>query len=476
MRATPSLSKPSLPSPGTEQTYISFYRHLDGSPKEGADEACAAPTGGQVTTPTASVSTAGGVSGRKQANTSASKYKNRNFKEFAKKRTDYDEKFVAEMSVSEKDVDDKDATLASFDEPSFERDDSLQFEADLSCELTEFEKEILSKYLKEYKEDADDDATKCEEIEDQQVMLPTTILSMIEGKSPHEQRAAASDGYASSYSSDDLVQEDLGHDETYVSQCQIGTKVNNSSSSFVSSCSTSCSSFSTPITVCSSTSPPIASHHLATIPVTSSITLGTPGVTSSGKHYRHSHSHDLRDVKPKNVSDHTPSGGGGLQRRRRCITEHASDNCDNDNKLKQLCSLQPNINNNTHDINNNHNSNDLSSNNFNNFSVSSVVAATTASSSTTSSNVAAAHNNNNEINDQNSDNNNRDVNLQNPFAQQQQQPHQPVEPQPIPMVPGAPAIPPPPLLNRQLRQNFPIWVGITSCVWGLFVYLMREME
>lgn len=362
------------------------------SPTTSTAPPATAPTTVSVNTSTNTAVVAANAGGRRHI--TGSKYQQkRNFKEFLKKRNEYDEKFVAEMSVSEKDADDNKAasaapsTFTSFeDASSFERDDSSQFEADLSCELTEFEKEILSKYLKEYRDEGDDDATKCEEIEEL-AMVPTTIMTMFDTKD-----TAASDGYASSYNSDDLIQEDLAHDETYVTSCQIGTKI---------TCKNSFDSSQPPSTITSRT-------------ISSSTTSSCSASTHHHhlrRHHHHHHHHDL------NSSSHHKPGG----------------KCDNNNKLAP--SLESTINNNTHDINNN--SNDQSSNNFNNNN--------SASRPETRSSNRNNNNNNDEINDRNNNNNRNNVNLQNPR-------------------------------NRQLRQNFPIWVGITSCVWGLFIYLMREMQ
>lgn len=190
--------------------------------------------------------TTGSGINRKHSSNTGRYHKKIQHKEFGKKRNEYDEKFVAEMSVSEKDIDSAEfAAAISFDDGSFDKDDSSQFEADLSCELTEFEKEILSKYLSEYQGDEKsedstndlDQMTKCEEIEDQIAILPTTIEALEVTETKKNVSTASDDCPSSSYNSDELIQEELVNVEElqqFAKEYQIGTSSsNNDYSEFV---------------------------------------------------------------------------------------------------------------------------------------------------------------------------------------------------------------------------------------------------
>lgn len=164
-------------------------------------------------------------------------------KDYGRKRNEYDEKFVSEMSGNEKELDETEYQVATtaLDDGSFEYDDSAQFEANLSCELTEFEKQILSKYLTEYSDDGKgdestddlDQITKCDEEiahDEQPVILPTTIaaLEVVHVGHANKNNSVISDECASSsYNSDELMQEEFvvnNEDiQQFAKEYQIGT-------------------------------------------------------------------------------------------------------------------------------------------------------------------------------------------------------------------------------------------------------------
>lgn len=155
-------------------------------------------------------------------------------KDYGRKRNEYDEKFVSEMSGNEKELDDTDQA-GTIDDSSFECDDSAKLEANFSCELTEFEKQILSKYLTEYSDEGNstddlDLVTKCDEEithDDQPVILPTTIAALEIVKQDNEKSFISDECASSSFNSDELMQEEfvVNNDEIqqFAKEYQIGT-------------------------------------------------------------------------------------------------------------------------------------------------------------------------------------------------------------------------------------------------------------
>lgn len=154
-------------------------------------------------------------------------------KDYGRKWNEYDEKFVSEMSGNEKELDTVTDQAATVDD-AIEHDDSAKFESNLSCELTEFEKQILSKYLTEYSDDGNstddlDLVTKCDEEiahDDQPIILPTTIAAL-ETATVETISFISDECASSSLTSDELLQEEfvVNNEEIqqFAKEYQIGT-------------------------------------------------------------------------------------------------------------------------------------------------------------------------------------------------------------------------------------------------------------
>lgn len=308
-------------------------------------------------------------------------------KDYGRKRNEYDEKFVSEMSVTEKEIDTITTALTSslMDEGSFEYDNSAQFEANLSCELTEFEKEILSKYLTEYSDDVNRDdstdemdlITKCDEEiahDDQPVILPTTIaaleISTDQDRKPQENTIVSDECASSSYNSDELMQEEfiVNNDEIqqFAKEYQIGT-------SHISSSLKSSDNFN------------FNNDKINNNDFGLSASLESPILTTiiSHPHQIPTSNHDHQNKSSLLIMSH--------------ITKQNEEDINNNNSSENSCSTDKNNNKNT---------------NMNN------------STSTER------------------DNNNPTISSNR--------------------------------LRVILRNNYPIWIGITSCVWGLIIYLMKS--